>query len=700
MESVNLDMRHRLALRVAGLLLSAFVLCFGPGGSSTRTHAQAPGDPAQVGEWSAPFQMPIVAVHTVLLRSGEVLMWDALNRGRNIYVRNPATGTFAYSPSASNLFCAAQTMLADGSVLVAGGHNEVTGFGITDVNRFDPATHAWSVAAPMAFPRWYPTATTLGDGRVLVVSGATTCFTCLVEIPEVYDPATDHWTTLDSARLYMPMYPHMFVLPDGRVLYASASEATVVTRALDLATQTWTTIDPVVVPGGSSVMYRPGVVLKAGSPGAPKRIAPDPSRNTAYVLDMNNSIAAWERVSDMAFGRTYHVLTLLPDGNVLAAGGVVQNDDPKSAPVLAAEIFDATTRTWSTMASGQVPRSYHTTSTLLPDGRVLIAGSGGWTDMENQFNGEIFSPPYLFKGPRPRISAAPRTVSYGSSFAIEPPDGGSIASVALIRLPAVTHAIDMNQRYVSLAFAPTADGTGLTAQAPAYANLAPPGDYMLFVINTKGVPSVASFLTVSSDTTPPVITSVAASDISSSGTKITWTTDEPSDSRVDYGPTTGYGSATPLDTTPVTAHAVTLDGLAPGTAYHYRIRSRDAAGNLGTSADYAFTTAGTPPYPTQSPYTGTPFAVPGGQIEAEDFDNGGEGVAYHDNVPGNAGGIYRPDEDVDIISPYAGGFVVNNFEDGEWLEYGSNVPQAGVFPLETLASSEVGGSRSPTEIDG
>ena len=101
----------------------------------------------------------------------------------------------------------------------------------------------------------------------------------------------------------------------------------------------------------------------------------------------------------------------------------------------------------------------------------------------------------------------------------------------------------------------------------------------------------------------------------------------------------------------------------------------------------------------QWPFSGQPFAVPG-LIQAEDFDRGGEGVAYHDNVPGNAGGLYRPDEDVDIISPYAGGFVVNNFEDGEWLEYVINVPQAGVFRLETLASSEFEGSRWHMEIDG
>ena len=140
---------------------------------------------------------------------------------------------------------------------------------------------------------------------------------------------------------------------------------------------------------------------------------------------------------------------------------------------------------------------------------------------------------------------------------------------------------------------------------------------------------------------------------------------------------------------------VTVDasGLAPGVyTGELVIRTSGARQrNLRVPIDLAVT--------GQEPFPGHPFAVPG-MIQAEDFDRGGEGVAYHDNVPGNAGGLYRPDEDVDIISPYAGGFVVNNFEDGEWLEYVINVPQAGVFRLETLASSEFEGSRWHMEIDG
>jgi hypothetical protein len=457
-------------------------------------------DPSEVGQWSAPFTMPLGALHAVLLRNGRVLMWDDRAPG-GVYVWDPATGTFAGAPSPGPMFGAAQALLADGDVLVLGGHDHVQGgLGIPDVSRFDPMTNAWSVAAPMTFARFSPTATTLPDGRVLVVSGSTDGYGDIVATPEVYDPATNLWTMLAGARLSMPLYPHMFVLPDGRVLYAGASEATVETWALDPGAQTWTMIDPFAVAGGSSVMYRPGKVVKAGSPGAAAWMAPADAVNTAYVLDMDASIPAWQRVGDMKFGRASHALTLLPDGNVLAAGGVARTDDPNSTPVLAAEIWDAKTQTWSTMASGQKPRAYYKTSLLLPDGRVLVAGNGGIAGMQEPFDGELFSPPYLFNGPRPEVTSVPGTVAYGSRFSIQTPDRDAIASVALIGLLSVTHGFDSNQRYVPLSFARTLGG--LEVEAPADGNLAPAGHYMLFIVNRGGVPSVARFVRIEPDAVP------------------------------------------------------------------------------------------------------------------------------------------------------------------------------------------------------
>jgi len=129
------------------------------------------------------------------------------------------------------------------------------------------------------------------------------------------------------------------------------------------------------------------------------------------------------------------------------------------------------------------------------------------------------------------------------------------------------------------------------------------------------------------------------------------------------------------------------------------IRSRSVLASFTFLAAFA-APAGAATIPS-TPFTGTPFAIPG-SFEAEDFDLGGEGVAYHDNVPGNAGGQYRPNEDVDIIVSFdsaGGGYVVNNFETGEWLNYTVNVQTATNYDIELRVSSQFSTSAFHIEID-
>jgi hypothetical protein len=199
--------------------------------------------------------------------------------------------------------------------------------------------------------------------------------------------------------------------------------------------------------------------------------------------------------------------------------------------------------------------------------------------------------------------------------------------------------------------------------------------------------------------TPPTIFTVTASGITASTATITWTTDEAADSQLEYGPTTAYGSSTPRGPTLVATHSQALSDLTASTLYHYRVKSKDALGNLAVSSDQTFRTFAAPG--TQSPFKGAPFPVPG-LIEAENFDFGGEGVAYHDAVAGNAGGLYRPSEDVDIVAGAgnATGYVVNNIQTGEWLEYTIRVGRSGLYLIQAKVSSEFANSRFHIEIDG
>src|SRR2546425_1163438 len=122
--------------------------------------------------------------------------------------------------------------------------------------------------------------------------------------------------------------------------------------------------------------------------------------------------------------------------------------------------------------------------------------------------------------------------------------------------------------------------------------LATSGSHSLTAVarDAAGNTAASAAVSVTVDNTPPLISTVSASSISSTGAIITWATDKASDSQVDYGPTTAYGSSTPLNSSLLTAHAVTLTGLLATTTYHYRVKSRDAAGNLATSADFTLTT--------------------------------------------------------------------------------------------------------------
>jgi hypothetical protein len=277
-------------------------------------------------------------------------------------------------------------------------------------------------------------------------------------------------------------------------------------------------------------------------------------------------------------------MVILADGEVMAVGGTRSADDlgdgVTTGAVYEAEIWNPATEQWTVVPRMTNDRMYHSSALLLPDGRVLTAGGENFGRM----NAQIYSPPYLFKGTRPTIVSQPGAAAYGTGFSVVVGGGASISKVALIRPAAVTHAFDHDQRYVPLSFSQV--GSTITATAPPNANYAPPGYYMLVVVDTNGVPSVATWVRVdsSANLTPGTITGHV--------------TDRASGDPV-QGATVSESGGTP--TTTDASGSYTLAGVLPGdklvtiskSGYATVSKTKEVIGGQTSTLDVALDPPGT-----------------------------------------------------------------------------------------------------------
>ena len=478
--------------------------------------------PELVGQWSEVLPWPVVAIHAHLLPTGEVLFWDrhdladgdarapeqahkGLTGAADTMPRlwNPVTGQLrlaALPPTGYDLFCSGHAFLPSGLLLVAGGH-VLDNVGLPSAAVYDAFADAWTRLPDMREGRWYPTNTTLANGDVLVMSGSVDCDDldgdqkCDPEelvgnlTPEVWHAGPGSWRSLTTAQLGLPFYPYMYLMPDGRACtFGPQSQA----RCLDTGgTGAWSNLPASGLDRdyGSSVLYGDGKVLIVGGGLAPTA--------GAQVIDLTQQAPAWSETGAMTFPRRQLNATLLPDGSVLATGGTsAAGFNDATGAVYAAELWDPASGEWTPLAAMAETRIYHSTALLLPDGRVLSAGGGHPSDAAHgdgdHYNAEIYSPPYLFRGPRPAVTAAPAQVVYGETFQVATPDAASVAAVSWLRLGSVTHAFNQNQRINRLELASVAGG--LEVAAPASATLCPPGHYMLFLVNGAGVPSVGRLI--------------------------------------------------------------------------------------------------------------------------------------------------------------------------------------------------------------
>jgi hypothetical protein len=463
--------------------------------SPSRTPlAQAAESSPVLGSWTAPFPMGGVAIHATVTPVGDVHFFGRIE-GKFGVDRTSYSATWSYLTETAqvapltydrDIFCAHHNVLPDGRIYITGGHTHSNQGpnGVRECDIYDPATRRYTPTARMTQARWYPTNVMLANGRVLIFGGQATS-TSPANTVEEFNPATGVMRTLPaSATRNVGLYPRMHLMGNGTILKTGYARATL---RFTPSTSRWSSVASMVYGnryGGTSVLLPGGTKILAA--GGRNGSSVGPTR-TAEILDTAVATPRWRSTGSMTHARLLHNAVVLPDGKVLVIGGGVNAD--YGNPVRIPEMFDPATGTWTTMAPQMAGRMYHSTAVLLPDGRVLSAGqdSGGLATY-----GEIFSPPYLFKGARPTITAAPGTAAFNAQVTVTTPDAASIGSVMLIRPGSVTHQIDSDQRALPLSF--TAGSGQLTVRMPANGNIAPPGYYMLFIVNRTGVPSVAKFV--------------------------------------------------------------------------------------------------------------------------------------------------------------------------------------------------------------
>jgi hypothetical protein len=579
-------------------------------------HAQA----GTQGQWrTLTNQVPINPIHVALMNTGEVLIVAGSGNVASetffqAAVWDPVSQTFQTQAIAWDMFCNGMVVLHDGRVFVNGGTLQYDPFfGELRSAVFNPQTHTFTNVQNMANGRWYPTVTTLGDGRVMTFSGLLDTGGTNSSV-EIYTVGSG-WSQEFPAGWTPPLYPRMHLNTDGRVFYAGSGRGS---RFFNPATNTWTAVVANTIFAGSrsygtSVLlpltpangYRPRVMIMGGS---------SPATATTEIIDLSAATPAWQSGPSMSRARIQMSATILPNGKVLATGGSVNDEDAATAS-LAADLYDPATNAFTSAGANVFPRLYHSASLLLPDATVLLIGGNPQRgNYERRL--EIYSPAYLFDGTggpafRPTITGVPSaSIAYGSSFQVQTPDAATISSVVLVRPGAATHAFDMDQRLVGMNF--TAGYGVLTVTAPPNGNIAPPGYYMLFVLNSAGVPSVARFVRLLANAAPTAtITSPTGNVTRNPGGSVSFagTGSDPDGTISAYS--WSFPGGNPASSTAANAGAVTYS--TPGT-YTATFRVTDNRGLQSAPATRTitvsdFTLTATPASRTILPGAGTTYTA-------------------------------------------------------------------------------------------
>ncbi|MEM9935664.1 MAG: LamG-like jellyroll fold domain-containing protein, partial [Bacteroidota bacterium] len=461
-------------------------------------------DPSEKGEWSEIIPMPIVSVAAANLPNGKILTWSAFDRfrfgGRNgktyTVIFDPETQQseeFLISDTQHDMFCPGTANLTDGRIMVTGGS------GPPKTSIYDPFENKWTSGEDMNIPRGYHAMVTLSDGNVFTIGGSWSGGRGNKH-SEVWDRKTGKWSKKSGIPVAAmgnssDYHAWLWQAPNGKLFHAGPTKEM---HWIDYSTANGSyesagsrAADDHAF-SGAIVMYDKGKLLKIG--GATTFSGGQVANGITTIMDINKDKVQLKQVGSLNTPRALHNATVLPTGEVFISGGLATAKYfSDTGARLTPELWNPKTEKWTAVAPMQVPRNYHSSAILLPDGRVMLSGGGLCGGCKvNHPDAEIYSPPYLFNSQgklatRPVIKSAPDKAPQGSVITLN--TDKAISYFSIVRFSSNTHSTNNEQRRIELPA--TRVGKNQYQVSIPTPNVAVPGYYMLFAIDGNGVPSVS-----------------------------------------------------------------------------------------------------------------------------------------------------------------------------------------------------------------
>ncbi|KAK1974852.1 kelch domain-containing protein [Colletotrichum cereale] len=485
----------------------------------------AASEAQNVGQWGPMIKFPVVPVSVALIpETGNMLVWSSGWPNRWTTAGNGKTYTSIYDAqtgkvsdaviqnTAHDMFCPGTSLDADGRIIVTGG-SSASKTSVLDFKKGESSS--WTPLSNMQISRGYQSSCTTSEGKIFVIGGS---FSGAGRRDgEVYDPKANTWTKLAGCPV-KPLVMQRGMFPDSHAWLWSWKNGSVL-QAGPAKQMNWYDTKgtgsntPAGLRGadddsmcGVSVMYD-AVAGKIFTYGGGKAYTGVTSTSNAHILTLGEPGQAVQvqKLQNGKYNRGFSNAVVMPDGKIWVVGGMRNMQlFSDSTPQLTPELFDPATGIFTPTTPHTVPRNYHSTALLMADATIWSGGGGlcGANCKENHFDGQFWSPPYLFEADgktparRPVIQNLSETaVKVGAPITITMQDAGAY-TFSMLRVSATTHTVNTDQRRIPLDGQDGGDGKSFTVNVPNDYGVAIPGYYMLFAMNEAGVPCVAKFFKV------------------------------------------------------------------------------------------------------------------------------------------------------------------------------------------------------------